>query len=305
MLVAALIATAVALGTLYVVGIAMTARVEAIDVATLRPLPGARFVTTKSGRTHYIDVGAGPPILLLHGSGGSLAAWQEGTIERLSRTHRVVAFDFFGSGFSERSSSFAYGYTLWVDQAVELLQALDIDHVTVIGHSVGGALACVLAADHPLRVDHVVTIGTGMTIEPQQVLLLVPGLGEVILANTAAFTDTKAERYRAALEAAYAVKGTRAALLSYARRQATIDGIRLLWGTFEDVRAPVLHLSGTRDAHIPHDVARALAERTQGRFVPVEGAGHDVHIEAPERLAAEVERFLAETPTRHSLPPPG
>jgi len=300
---ATLIAAAVILGALYAVGLAVTARVETVASDALWPLPGAKFISTKSGRTHYIDVGAGPPVLLLHGSGGSLAAWQEGAIDRLAKNHRVIAFDLFGNGLSERNPSFAYGYTLWVDQAVELLQALGIEHVTVIGHSVGGALACILAADHPERVDHVVTIGTGMTIEPQQFLLLVPGLGEVILANTAAFTDTKAARYRAALEMAYVVKGTRAALLSYARRQATLDGLRLLWGTFEDVKAPVLHLSGTRDIHIPHDVARALAERTKGRFVAVEGAGHDVHIEAPDRLAAEVERFLAETPTPRGVPP--
>jgi pimeloyl-ACP methyl ester carboxylesterase len=287
-------AVAGVIAALYAVGVAMTSRVETVVWQSLTPLPGAKFVTTKSGRVHYVDVGEGPPVLLMHGSGGSIAGWQEGLIEQLATHHRVIAFDYFGNGFSERSPAFTYGYTLWVEQAVELLDTLKVDHVTVIGHSVGGVLACVLAADHPDRVDHVVTIGTGMTIEPQQFLLLVPGLGELALANATSYGSTGSARHRAALERAYAVVGTRSALLAYARRQLTIDGLRLVTGTFEDVKAPVLHLSGSRDVNIAPSYARALAERTKGKFVSIEGATHYAHIDAPARVAVEVEKFLAE-----------
>jgi pimeloyl-ACP methyl ester carboxylesterase len=187
MILVVVLAVAVALIALHVVGVKRTARVETVDWKDLEPAPGAKFVTTRLGRIHYVDVGQGPPILLMHGSGRSIADWEEGAIERLAAHHRVVAFDYFGNGFSERNPDFVYGYDLWVDEAVELLAALSIPHVTVIGHSVGGALACILAADHPDVVDHVVTIGTGMTIEPQQFLPLVPGVGELMLANAATF----------------------------------------------------------------------------------------------------------------------
>lgn len=291
---AAILAT---LAALYGVGVAMTSHVETVDWQSLKPLPGAKFITTKTGRIHYIDVGEGPPILLMHGSG---AGWLQGTIQRLSKHHRVIAFDYFGNGFSERNPAFTYGYDLWVNEAVELLDALRIDHVTVIGHSVGGALACVLAADHPNRVDHVVTIGTGMTIEPQQFLPLVPGIGEIMLASAKSFGDPYPDSYRIALETAYKVKGTRAALLAYARRQLTIDGLRLVWGTFEDVKAPVLHLSGTRDINIAPSIARDLAKRTKGKFVAIQGATHMVHIDAPDRLVEEVDRFLTEPSVKAS-----
>ena len=178
---------------------------------------------------------------------------------------------------------------------MELLLALKIKRVSVIGHSVGGALACILAADHPELVDHVVTIGTGMTIEPQQFVPLIPGVGEIMMSNVSTFGPTYSESHRSALEAAYKVKGTRAALLQYMRRQVTIDGFRLLWGTFEDIKVPVLHVSGTEDANIPPSVARELAKRTKGKFVAIEGASHMVQIDAPGPLAEEVERFLAET----------
>jgi pimeloyl-ACP methyl ester carboxylesterase len=279
----------------YGVGTTMTAKVETVDWQDLQPASRAQFISAKLGRIHYIDVGEGPPILLMHGSGRSIADWEEGAIDSLARHHRVIAFDYFGNGFSERNPAYTYGYDLWVNEAVELLGALKVPHVTVIGHSVGGALACILAADHPALVDHVVTIGTGMTIEPQQFLPLIPGIGEIMMANEKVFGPTYSENHRVALEAAYRVKGTRAAVLSYMRRQLTIDGLRLVRGTFEDVQVPVLHISGSKDVNIPPEIARALANRTRGRFVSIEGATHMVPIEAPDRLAEEVECFLAET----------
>jgi pimeloyl-ACP methyl ester carboxylesterase len=280
-------------GGLYLIGVTLTAQVETVDWRDLKPLPGAKFVTTKTGRIHYTDVGRGPPILLMHGSGSGLADWQEGAIQALAKHHRVIALDYFGNGYSERNANFTYGYDLWVGEAVELLDALKVERVTVIGHSVGGVLACILAVDHPDRVDHVVTIGTGMTIEPQQLFPIVPGVGEILLANSATYGKTYSNAHREALESSYRVKGTRAALLAYARRQLTIDGLRLVWGTFEDVAVPVLHLSGSRDVNIEPAIARDLAARTRGKFVSIEGATHYLHIEAPDRLAEEVERFLA------------
>jgi len=302
MIVIGLIAIALALCALYVVGTEMSAQVETVDWRDLKPAPGAQFIATKLGRIHYIDVGEGPPILLMHGSGRSIADWREGAIERLSAHHRVIAFDYFGNGFSERNDEFTYGYDLWVNEAVELLHALNIPRVTVIGHSVGGALACILAADHPELVDHVVTIGTGMTIEPQQFLPMIPGVGEIMFANAKTFGDTYSERQRIALETAYTVKGTRAAVLNYMRRQLTVDGLRLVWGTFEDIKAPVLHLSGSRDVNIAPSIARDLAKRTHGKFVSIEGATHMVQIDAPDRLAEEVEKFLVDDSVKAAVP---
>lgn len=284
------------LGGFYAIGVWRTASAETVAWDTLAPLPGGEFITTASGRTHYVDVGEGPAIILFHGSGRSVADWQQGAIERLARHHRVIAFDYFGMGFSERNPSFTYGYDLWITQALELLDALGVEKVTAIGHSVGGVLACILAADHAERVDHVVTIGTGMTIEPQQWLLLVPGLGETIMATSENYGGAQDEAHREAMAAAYRVIGTRAALLAYARRQATVDGMRLLFGTFEDVKAPVLHLSGARDVNIDPKIAEALTARTRGKFVLIDGATHGLPMEVPDRFAEEVEKFLGTSP---------
>jgi 2-hydroxymuconate-semialdehyde hydrolase len=284
----------VALVAFYLAGKRETAQVEIGDPTSIEPLPGGRLVETRSGRVHVVDVGQGPAILLLHGSGRSVADWQEGVIDRVSPRHRVVAFDFYGFGFSERNPRFTYGYNLWVQQAVDVLDVLEIEHVTVVGHSVGGALACILAVDHPTRVDHVVTIGTGMTIEPAMFLPAIPGFGEWWIGRETMYGPAGSPRDRAALEAAFRIPGTHAALLSYIRRQMFVDGFRLLRGVFEDLTVPVLHVSGAEDRNIPPAVARALTQRTHGRFVLIPRATHNVHIDAPPELVEAIEGFLAE-----------
>jgi pimeloyl-ACP methyl ester carboxylesterase len=269
-------------------------------MASREPVPAAHepwdsssaFLESRSGRVHYLDQGAGPAVLLLHGSGRSLADWQEGVAQLLAKHHRVIAFDYYGNGLSERSHSWRSGSVLWAQQGIDVLDALGIGRATLVGHSIGGVVAAYIAADHSDRVDAVVTIGTGMAIAPAQIPLLIPGLGEILLGRMDVFGDTFSEQHRARILSGYEIAGTRAALLTYIRRQYTIDGIRLLGGVWEEIRSPILHVSGSEDEQIPTEVAARLAARSGGKFVRVDGIRHDVHILAPDRLVREIEAFL-------------
>lgn len=252
-----------------------------------------RYIETRSGRVHIYDKGTGSVILLLHGSGRSVADWQEGFGESLAENHRVIGFDYFGHGLSDRDHGLSYGHQLWTRQAIDLLDALGIERVVVVGHSVGGVIAARIAADFPERVTHVVTIGTGMAMDPAQTFLMVPGLGEWIMARETVFGDTFSAAHKQRQERSFRIAGTRAAFLTYVRRQYTIDGLRLLWGVYEEIEAPVLHVSGTADQSIPTEAARALSLRTGGEFATVDAVGHDVHIDAPNQLVGLIEQFLA------------
>jgi pimeloyl-ACP methyl ester carboxylesterase len=283
----------------FVVGSMMSIRREPVTRAAAPSDPETRFIETRSGRVHLLDVGEGPVILLMHGTGRSVADWQEGLSERLSGRHRVIGFDYYGHGLSDRAHGLRYGPVLWKRQALDVLDALKIERVTVVGHSVGGSVAAMFTADHPDRVERSVFIGHGMAMDPMQWVPFVPGLGELKMARTAIFSDVFSDAHRRRLTAAYEIRGTRAALLTYIRRQYTIDGIRLVLGTYEDIATPVLQVHGTRDASIPIEAARGLTPRLRdARFVAVEGAGHDVHIDAPDELVAAIEAFELEAPSR-------
>jgi pimeloyl-ACP methyl ester carboxylesterase len=118
------------------------------------------------------------------------------------------------------------------------------------------------------------------------------------MARTAIFSDVFSPTHERRLQAAYSIRGTRTALLTFLRRQYTIDGLRLVTGTYEDIRRPVLQVHGSEDASIPINAARKLSPRLgEARFAAIEGVGHDVHVEAPARLAEAIERFARDTPT--------
>jgi len=272
----------------------MNREFETVSRAGAPSDPDTRFVNTRSGRVHVLDVGEGDGvILLLHGTGRSVADWQEGLAERLALEHRVVGFDYYGHGLSDRSHGWRYGIALWARQAVDVLDALGIERATVVGHSAGGCVAAILTADHPERVERAVFIGHGIAMDPMQIVPLIPGLGEIRMARTAIFGDVFSPEHERRLSAAYAIRGTRAALLTFLRRQYTIDGLRLLTGTYEDIRRPVLQVHGSEDASIPIAAGRKLGLRlADSRFLSIEGIGHDVHVEAPAELAEAIDEFM-------------
>jgi 2-hydroxymuconate-semialdehyde hydrolase len=282
---------------LYVIGKFLTGRMEPVLRPTSPLGPNASFLATRSGRVHVLDVGQGEVVLLLHGSGRSIADWQEGLAERLSVHYRVVAFDNFGFGMSDRNHSGEYGNALWAVQAIDVLNALEIERAVVVGHSAGGVVAAILAADHPDRVRGAVFVGHGIAIDPVQMLPFIPGIGEIQLSQTPAFGETFSDAHRRRIEASYSIRGTRSAYLTFVRRQFTVDSFRLFRGTYEDIRLPVLQIHGSIDASIPVLAARKLSNRLNDtRFVEVEGAGHNVHIDAPDRFATEVADFVATLP---------
>jgi pimeloyl-ACP methyl ester carboxylesterase len=282
------------LGLLFVTGKVLARRFETDSGAVAPWGPRTSFLSTRSGRVHILDMGTGDPILLIHGSGRSIADWQEGLADLLAAKHRVVAFDSYGFGLSDRNHPLQYGNALWARQAVDVLDALEIERAVVLGHSAGGVVAAFLAADHPERFRGAVFVGHGLAMDPAQLLPFVPGLGELWLAGIEVFGDTFSDLHRARMQTAYRIRGTRAALLTFIRRQYTIDGLRLLGGTYEDIGIPVLQVHGTLDASIPIAAARDLSSRLRdARFVAVPGSSHDVHVDFPDRLAEEVAAFVA------------
>lgn len=262
-----------------------------------QPWKGASYIELDSGRTHYFDIGPrdAPAILLFHGSARGIADWQEGFAQELATKYRVIAFDYFGNGFSDRGFGFSYGMDLWARQGIELLDALDIREASFVGHSSGGVFAAAAAKANPDRALAVVTIGTGEAMDPMQALLLIPGIGEITLAAQAMYSETFSPAHQQFIHEAHNINGSRHAFLVYVRRQYTIDGLRIISGLFSDLPVDVMHISGGNDDLIPISAARRTAAKSGGDFVIIEGVGHDVHVDAPSELAKVIDGYLAST----------
>lgn len=116
---------------------------------------GKRFVHVGDARVAYRDDGEGPPLLLLHGCPFSSVVWRK-VIPLLAGRFRCVAPDLLGLGDTETPPDADWSLPAQEAMILGLLDQLDIEQASVVGHDHGGAIAQLLAARHPGRIDRLV-----------------------------------------------------------------------------------------------------------------------------------------------------
>ncbi|MGO9027312.1 MAG: alpha/beta fold hydrolase [Acidimicrobiales bacterium] len=125
----------------------------------------------------YRMAGSGPALLMIHGIGDSSATWRT-VMPDLARDHTVIAPDLLGHGASDKPRG-DYSVAGYANAMRDLLTVLDIDQVTVIGHSLGGGVAAQFAYEYPDRFERLVLVSTGgvsRTVSPLLRLAAAPGV---------------------------------------------------------------------------------------------------------------------------------
>ena len=132
------------------------------ETRTLDPDAIGRNLAVMGIDTFFHDAGEGPPLLLLHGSGPGVSAWSNWRpiYPILSEDFRVIAPDQVGFNRTQPPGPVEYGRKLWTDHALALIDELGIERFSVIGNSMGGAIAFSLAAARPEAIDRIVVMGT-------------------------------------------------------------------------------------------------------------------------------------------------
>lgn len=256
--------------------------------------------------TNYHDVGAGFPVLMIHGSGPGVSAWANWrlTIPALAAQRRVIAPDMVGFGFSERPAGIRYNMDTWVAQAVGLLDALDIEQADLVGNSFGGGLALALAIRYPKRVRRLVLMGAAGVSFP-----ITPGLDavwgytpsianmrkllDVFAFDRTLMSDELAElRYRASIQPGF--QEAFSAMFPAPRQ----NGVEALASREEDIRAlphETLVVHGREDQVLPLSNSLTLAQWISRSQLHVFGrCGHWTQIEHAARFSQLVGNFLAE-----------
>jgi pimeloyl-ACP methyl ester carboxylesterase len=255
-------------------------------------------------RLNAVDLGAGAssgvPVVVLHGLFGAAQNW--GTVQKrlAAGGRRVVALDLRNHGASPHAA--AMDYPAMAADVAETLAALGAPGAAVIGHSMGGKVAMVLALTRPEAVSALVVADIAPVSNP-------PGLRPYVAAMQAVplrpgLTRREAD---AALAEAVPQPAIRAFLLQNLRFEGDVPAWRLnlaaiaagmpaiegfpdLPGTYA---GPVLVLAGERSDYIrPGHHARFRALFPAARFATVARAGHWLHAENPEGFLAAVEPFL-------------
>lgn len=116
-----------------------------------------KTVMVQGHRIAYLDEGQGPPVILIHGFGGSIWQWEYQQMP-LSAAHRVITLDLPGSGLSDKPD-LAYSPEEIVAYFKSFMDALGLDRATLAGNSMGGGVAIGMTLTHPERVDRLILIG--------------------------------------------------------------------------------------------------------------------------------------------------
>ncbi|GAA6526188.1 alpha/beta fold hydrolase [Intrasporangium sp. DVR] len=268
-----------------------------------QPSLGGGFVDVGGVKTWVHDVGSGPAVLLLHGSGPGVSAaanWRLTIPALVAAGHRVIAPDQLGFGQTVPPEGHEYSVDSWLAHAVELLDALGVERASVVGNSFGGAMALRLASGHPDRVDRLVLMGSvGVPFPITEGLDAVWGyqpsvesmraLLDLFAYDTSRMTDDLArDRYEASIADG---ADERFAAMFPAPRQRWVDSMVLPVEEIRAITAPTLLFHGRDDQVIPLTTSLNLLHLIGRAQLHVFGqCGHWTQIE----YASDFNRLLAD-----------
>lgn len=268
-------------------------------------------VRTRGRRFSLLEAGTGAPLVMLHGLGGTKASFLP-TVAALSGRYRTIAVDLPGFGDSGKPLGAPYDPAFFADSIVSLLDALGLERVHLLGHSMGARAALEIAFEHPQRVEGLVLAAPSLAwlcrrpwapllrlVRPEIGLLQAAPrpLVEGVLRRLV--TEAEAPCARGALDEflrAYLTSRGRVAFYA-AARQIYLEEPERFWPRLDDLGPESLFVWGSGDEVVPIGFARHVrAHLPAARHVEL-GCGHVPQFERPACFHAAVGDFLDGLPS--------
>jgi pimeloyl-ACP methyl ester carboxylesterase len=272
-----------------------------------------RWIEARGGRIRYLVAGEGPPLVLVHGLGGSATNWCD-LAPLLAERRRILVPDLPGHGGSEPLPAVS-GLQPYADRVAAVMAREGVERAPVAGHSLGGLVVLRLALRRPELVSAIVLAGSaGLS------------LGGVWLRNLlTAFTIVRpgrlAGRHRSLVARSRLLRRFVFGLVSVADpvglTDSAVDGFLAgqvlhtdtasAWRALRDddpreelehIQCPALVLWGAEDAQLPLDDAFEYARRLRAPLRTIAGCGHLLIGERPGACADAIESFLSGDRTR-------
>jgi 4,5:9,10-diseco-3-hydroxy-5,9,17-trioxoandrosta-1(10),2-diene-4-oate hydrolase len=253
------------------------------------PIPEGKYVETDGGlRIHYHEGGKGEAVVFLHGSGPGASGYSnfKGNYPVFAEAgYRAIVPDLLGFGLSSKPDT-NYVLDFFVDSIHRLLTKLRIDRCTLLGNSLGGAIALKYALDHPTVVGRLILMAPG-GIEELPVYLQMEGIKRMIEVFTAGPMDTESMRRLLTLQL-YDASHITAELLAERvgvcamQPRTVLSTMRVpnMTERLAEIRCPVLGFWGSNDRFNPVGGAMKIVERAaQARFTILNRCGHWVMVE--------------------------
>ncbi len=277
----------------------------------------SKFIDVGGVRAHVREQGDpdGIPIVLIHGSMGSLHMW-EGWVRELSSKARLISVDLPGHGLTGAWPRDEYTIEAYADFVEVLVDELNLDRFVLVGHSMGGAVAWTFAATRPDRVSQLILVDAAGYPRTRRGAAAHPpgahagGRRHRHLFQARAPRAALAERglcrpgdgdarAHPPLCRAAALPGNREATLQRARTQEPLDPAPL-----RRLDVPTLILWGGKDRWVPTADAFRFQNDIKGAELEIfEALGHNPMEEDPKATAAAVAAFIKPITPRPTPPP--
>jgi pimeloyl-ACP methyl ester carboxylesterase len=218
--------------------------------------PGGQFLEVNGVRLHYVERGAGTPLVLLHGNGSMIQDFESsGLIELAAQNYRVIVFDRPGFGYSDRPRNVVWTPAAQAELFAAALSHLGISHAIVLGHSWGSSVAVALAIKYPKLVQGLV-LASGYYY-PTVRLDVIPLSAPAVPAAESALMIPNASHYR---------------------------------NEYSSLKMPVVVIAGEKDRFIDIDAqsARLHSDISHSSLHRIPGTGHMIHQTAPRAVMAAI-----------------
>jgi pimeloyl-ACP methyl ester carboxylesterase len=286
----------------------------------MEPVPGTAVelqrITIHGHERAFVRMGEGPALLLLHGLGCDHTTWTP-VIRDLAKHFTVIAPDLLGHGVSAKPRA-DYSVGGYANGMRDLLTMLNIDKVTVVGHSFGGGIAMQFAYQFPERTERMILVapgGLGPEVTPfiRAVTLpgfhqlmgvaTLPGLRHAGKAGLRALSRSRITAARDLGEVAEIFESfkdphARAAIRHVVRAVVDMKGqiVTMVDRAYLTQAMPMLVIWGTDDVVIPAKHAENVARIAPGAVVEVlPNSGHFPHKDHPDRFVKIVRTFVNAT----------
>jgi 3-oxoadipate enol-lactonase len=254
------------------------------------------FADIDGNTLHYTSVGEGPPVVLIHGLGGSANVWQ-GVIGALQQHHHCIALDLRGHGRSQGRGKFSIEG--WAQDVQRLIAHLELPPVTLVGHSMGTLIAQELARSAPDIIDELVLVGGISYFEPATAdayrqradAVEAEGMDVLVDAWLAGAVSPRSHATQPGMVGLLRELFLRNEPQHYAKAcRALADAERV---PRDEIGQPTLIVAGSHDRSTPI----AMAEELKGsipvsRIKVISGVGHWMPLEDPDAIASAMLEFL-------------
>ena len=267
-----------------------------------------QFIQLSDGSVHYELKGPkdAQVVVLIHGNAAPYFSWDYNVPALVEAGFRVLRYDIYGHGFSDRPKLKKYNRNLYDRQIVELLKALKVNKpVHIIGTSQGGSIATYFTAIHPEKVKKLALLsplfdsfeGEGMVR-----LLITPGIGEYFMKVFGDKSATDPSKVLAStnkipeltekLKQQIRFKGKKRAILANMRGDA-LENNTDYYEKVRDQNRPILLTWGNKDKSISGESMKRLRELIPSiEYHKLTDVGHLAHYERPEEINPILIEFL-------------